>query len=269
MSRENFQLSGNAADIYEAQKVPAMFGPLAEATLDLVPLDSDDAILDVACGTGILAREARQRVGPEARIAGADLNESMISTARKLTDPPSRSCEWHVAGVEDMPFGDNEFSKVFCQQGFQFFPEEIAALREMRRVLRTGGLLAITIWSGPSPLFSAMAKALGEYVDNQTAQKSLAPFSYKGREVLKNRLSECGFSDISRQKIALNRVVKNTESAIRNEIMGNPVGAIVEKRGKEIMQRIVEQILNGVAQYRDGSNLVVPQHTHLFQARAK
>lgn len=120
MSQETFQLAGNAAEIYEQQKVPAMFAPLAEATLDRVPLQRDDAILDVACGTGILARKARGRIGPAAKIAGIDLNDGMISIARNLDDDDARSCEWHISSVNDMPFDDGSFSKVFCQQGFQF-----------------------------------------------------------------------------------------------------------------------------------------------------
>ena len=86
MTRESFQLSGSAAAIYEEQKVPAIFGPLAEATLDTVTLFDDDSVLDVACGTGIVARKARERIGPSARIVGVDLNEGMIDAARNLTD---------------------------------------------------------------------------------------------------------------------------------------------------------------------------------------
>ena len=71
MPQEMFPLAGNATEIYEDQKVPAVFGPLAEATLDLVSLSPDDAILDVACGTGIMARKIRQRVGSAARIAAS------------------------------------------------------------------------------------------------------------------------------------------------------------------------------------------------------
>ena len=171
MSQETYQLSGNAAELYEELKVPAMFGPLADATLNAVPLAAGDAILDVACGTGIVARKARERAGPAARVVGADLNEGMIAMARSLADPQSRSCEWHVAGVGEMPFEDGAFDKIFCQQGFQFFPDEAAALREMRRVSRPGGVLAMTIWSGLNILFLVMADALAKFVDAETAER--------------------------------------------------------------------------------------------------
>lgn len=266
MSQESFQLSGNASEIYENQKVPVMFGPLAEATLKIVPVAQDDAILDVACGTGILARKVRERIGSSARIAGVDLNESMISAARNLTDAYARSCEWHVSSVNELPFEDGDFSRIFCQQGFQFFPDETVALGEMKRVMRPGGLMAMTIWSGPSVLFSVMADALAKYVDKQTATKLLIPFAYEGRETLQGLLTELGFSDTSRTEIAIDRVIENPETSLSMEIMGNPVGPLVAEKGEEAMQRIVEHTLDGLSEYRQGTTLIVPQNSHLFQA---
>ena len=81
MTQDTYQLSGGAAAIYEEQKVPAIFSPLAEATLDAVPLFGDDSVIDVACGTGIVARKVRARIGPSARIVGVDLNEGVIEAA--------------------------------------------------------------------------------------------------------------------------------------------------------------------------------------------
>jgi len=106
MADDSFQLSGSAAAIYEEQKVPAIFAPLAEATLDRSPLVDGTDVLDVACGTGVLARKARERHGKLGRVVGADLNAGMIATAQSLTDPHSMACEWHVADASDMPFDD-------------------------------------------------------------------------------------------------------------------------------------------------------------------
>ena len=178
--RETFQLSGNAAAIYEEQKVPAIFGPLAEATLDAVPLFESDSVLDIACGTGIVARKARARVGPSARIAGVDLNQGMIDAARNLTDADSRSCEWHAADVTKLPFEDGTFTVAFCQQGLQFFPDPELALREIGRVLRPGGRIALTVWSEASALFVALAESFRRHVSDEIAESSLAPFVSPG-----------------------------------------------------------------------------------------
>ena len=84
MAQELYQLKANAAAIYEEQKSKAIFGPLALATIDTVSISEADTVLDVACGTGIMARSVRERLGPLVRISGADLNEGMIDTAKAL-----------------------------------------------------------------------------------------------------------------------------------------------------------------------------------------
>lgn len=268
MGNETFQLSEDAAILYEDQKVPAMFAPLAEVTLDMVSLQPDDQMLDVACGTGILARKARQRFGKNPRIVGADLNEGMISIARALNDPFSRACEWHVADVAKMPFTDDEFSLVFCQQGLQFFPDEGTAVREIKRLLRPGGRLALTIWNGASDLFKAMDVAVSRHVSPEAGKRFLAPFTYTGSETLIGLLESFGFEKICRHDVTVNRILKDPATAIVNEISGSPAGAAVIKQGEQVLQAVADDILRDVANYQDGEDLVIPQHTHLFQATA-
>lgn len=266
MPRETFQLGSNAAAVYEDQKVPAIFGPLAEATLDVVSLNSHDVILDVACGTGIVARTARRRLGPSPRIVGVDLNEGMIGTARTLPDDASQSCEWHVADVTKMPFDPETFSVAFCQQGIQFFPDEIAALREIRRVLHPNGRIALSVWSGPNDLFKAMATALSQHIDDETGLRSLAPFTYGRTMSLKSSMSDLGFSNLSDRVIAVDRIIVDPETALPKEIMANPVGPAVAERGDAVMNAIVTDTIAALTAYRQGSGFAIPQHTHLIEA---
>ena len=170
----------NAAAIYEEQKVKAIFGPLAAATLDAVSISDADTILDVACGTGIMARCLRERLGPSVRISGADLNEGMIDTARALTSGDPDGFDWKIADATNMPFADESFSVVFCQQGIQFFPDDRAAVTEMRRVLMKDGRLYLSVWAGANDFFLAMAQALSNHVSPKIGQQSLAPFAYDG-----------------------------------------------------------------------------------------
>ena len=95
--RRKHTSKANAAAIYEEQKVKAIFGPLAAATLNAVSIFDADTILDVACGTGIMARCLRERLGPSVRISGADLNEGMIDTARALTSGDPDGFDWKIA----------------------------------------------------------------------------------------------------------------------------------------------------------------------------
>ena len=115
---------------------------LAEA-LDLIP---GERVLDVACGTGIVARLAAGRMG-SGGVVGLDINPGMLAVARSLPPGPGPAIEWHEGSVLDMPFPEGSFDICLCQLGLQFFPDRAAALREMRRVLRTGGRLALSVFS--------------------------------------------------------------------------------------------------------------------------
>lgn len=225
-----------------------------------------DAVLDIACGTGILARKARRCAGDAARIAGIDLNDSMIATARNL--PDAQNCEWYVSSVDSMPFEDSGFTKVFCQQGFQFFPDGEAALAEMRRVMRSGGLLAMTIWSRPAVLFAAMAEVIAGTIDQETAEKLLLPFAYDGHARLPSQMSQAGFKDVRREELPINRVVADAERTMEQEILGNPVGPIVAAAGEEAMRTVISETLEGMSDYRVGADLVFPQDSFLYVGRA-
>ncbi|MBY8977535.1 methyltransferase domain-containing protein [Rhodobacteraceae bacterium NNCM2] len=268
MPPDQYQLVGSAARIYEDQKVRAIFAPLARATLDVVPLATGDKLLDVACGTGIVARSVRDRYGPGVAVTGADLNDSMIEMARRLTSSVVPPIEWVVADATNMPFEDEAFSICICQQGVQFIPDKMAAVREFRRVLKPGGRVAISVWAGASAFFVAMADALGRHVGEAVAEQSLAPFAFRAEETVPGLLSDSGFGEVSVQALSIDRIIGDPETAIPKEIFGNPVGPKVKEKGEEVLGRIVADIIRDCARFEVKGALVVPQKAHLFTATA-
>jgi len=129
--------------------------PHVNALLDGAGLAPGESVLDVACGTGFVARTALRRGAP--RVAGADVNPAMLSTARRTSDDVT----WIEAPGSDLPFGDQEFDLAVCSQGLQFFPDPAAGLREMARV---ASRLAVTMWAAQSdvPWFDAHIPMLHE-----------------------------------------------------------------------------------------------------------
>ncbi|MEO1638934.1 MAG: methyltransferase domain-containing protein [Pseudomonadota bacterium] len=269
MPGENYQISGNAAEIYEAQKVPAIFAPLAKKTLETVQLGPQDILLDVACGTGIVARTARQRFGPGPRIVGTDLNEGMIATARGLAGDDARTCEWHVADVTALPFPDATFSVAICQQGIQFFPDREGALREIHRVMQPGGRILISVWAGTSEFFTALAAALGRIISAEVGERSLAPFAFDDLDGVVSICLDLRCVDVSTTGITIDRVIDDPQVAIPKEIFANPVGPAVQAAGDAAMREIVTETMEALSAFRHGSGLLVPQHAHLVQATAR
>lgn len=131
-----------AAKAYEQLHVPALFQQWAPVVLDAAMLTEGDRVLDVACGTGVLARNARSRLGGACSITGLDAAAGMLTVARSL-DP---SIDWRQGLAESLPFEDAKFDVVVSQFGLMFFQDRLGAIREMLRVLAPGGRLAVAVW---------------------------------------------------------------------------------------------------------------------------
>ena len=147
---DGWNIPGSWVEIYETIFVPAMMGEWAPRVIALINPQPHEHILDVACGTGALTRTVAKSIGLTGRVVGLDLSPDMLAVARGLAPQESRtaSIEWHEGDVSDLPFEDKTFDIVFCAFGLMFFPDKVTALKEMRRVLKPDGCIALSVW-GP------------------------------------------------------------------------------------------------------------------------
>jgi SAM-dependent methyltransferase len=145
VSDQRWQVAGNAAQAYEQRLVPAIFAAWAPRVLALAAPAPGQRLLDVACGTGVVAGLAAERLGPAGQVAGLDLNPGMLAVAasRPVDGAPTG---WVQASAGRLPFPDGSFQVICCQAGLQFLPDRPAALAEMARVLAPGGRLAALVW---------------------------------------------------------------------------------------------------------------------------
>src|SRR5688572_9319139 len=148
---------GIETEDYERYFVPAIGAPLAADLIDMAALRPGERVLDVACGTGIVARLAAERVGTTGSVAGLDINPGMLAVARSVA-PPAVPIEWHEASAESMPLPDEAFDVVIFQMGLQFVLDKRAALREMRRVLAHGGRMGVNKSGHMTPFVTIMAE---------------------------------------------------------------------------------------------------------------
>jgi len=126
----------------------------------------------------------------------------------------------------------------------------------------------MTIWSGDSVLFEAIADVLAEHFDQAMAGKAMMPFRYKGRNDLINKLEASGFGQIVREKLPIDRVLENTPEAIEREIFGGPIGADLASVDRRRMQDIIAQCHAALAPFRRGDSLIVRQTTDVYLATA-
>ena len=135
------QINRSAADVYEEFFVPALFLEPARLVARAGQIRPGQLVLDVACGTGVLARQIAQESGPDC-VIGIDRNEGMLSVARRLAPAIS----WQTGLAETLPFADSVFDRVVSQFGLMFFDDPTKALREMRRVVKTDGRMVVAVW---------------------------------------------------------------------------------------------------------------------------
>ena len=178
-------------EIYERVLVQPLFRPFAEelvAELEPVP---DDSLVDVACGTGIVARVARQKLGSSAHVVGIDVAPAMLAVARQV-EP---SIEWREGNATSLPIGEGErFSLLTCHQGLQFFPDKASAVREMRRVLAPKGRVAIATWRSLHEV--PVALELNTIAERHVGRIVDARHSFGDANALTTLLRDAGFRDV-------------------------------------------------------------------------
>jgi ubiquinone/menaquinone biosynthesis C-methylase UbiE len=185
---------GGAAESYERYFVPAIGAPLAADLVEAAALQHGERVLDVACGTGVVTRLAAERLGNSGRLAGTDVNPGMLEVARSVVG--GKRIEWHEANAESLPLADESFDVVLCQMGLQFISNKLAALREMRRVLASGGRAVLNL-PGPTPEPMAIfADGLARHVDPKIASFVHLVFSLYERDEVRELMGSAGFCDI-------------------------------------------------------------------------
>jgi ubiquinone/menaquinone biosynthesis C-methylase UbiE len=186
---------GTAAENYQRFFVPAIGAPVADDLIAIADLQPGERVLDVACGTGVVTRRAAERVGAGGSVTGLDINPRMLAVAESAT-PSDMSINWREANAESMPFPDGAFDVVLCQMGLQFVPGKLTALREMRRVLETGGRAVISVPGPKPPLFAIMTDALARHLSPKVASFVDLVFSMHDVDELKELIRSAGFRSV-------------------------------------------------------------------------
>lgn len=188
---ERGQVGHSAAEVYERFFVPALFGEWVERVADRAAIGRGDRVLDVACGTGVLARHVAGRVQPDGRVVGLDPNQGMLAVAARVAP----DVEWRSGVAESIPFDDAAFDAVLSQFGLMFFDDPAGSLREMLRVLRPGGRLAVAVWAAleSTPGYREMVALLREEFGDAPADALTAPFMLGDLDRLRRLFAEAGF----------------------------------------------------------------------------
>ena len=258
------QPTESPGEIYERYMVPAIFNPWVPSLLDFVALRPGERVLDLACGTGVVAREAVSRVGASGRVVGLDINGGMLARARAT----SAVVEWCEGNAMDLQFAAGAFDVVVCQQGLQFFPDESKALREAQRVLVSGGRLAAAVWCAieTSPGHHALALGLERHVGNEAAKLMYAVFRLGDSRALQTSLESAGFHDIRLRRERKVARFPSPDLFTRWVVAGSVLGRTGVQVRDESLTAMIREVDETLQPYVAPDGLVFPMEAHLVIA---
>jgi SAM-dependent methyltransferase len=251
-----------AAEAYEDLHVAALFAEWAPRVLDAAVVKAGDVVLDVACGTGVVARAALERVGDGGSVTGLDRNRAMLAVAERLA-PAAR---WRCGDVAGLPFDDESFDAVVSQFGLMFFADRGAAIDEMLRVTRRGGRLVVAVWDAleASPAYPIEIELLERLAGSPAAEALRAPFVLGDTDELAGLFEASGVGETTVDTIVGTARFPSVRSMVEADLRGwLPVmGVYLEE---DVIAHILREAEQALARFvtADGS-LVFESPAHII-----
>jgi ubiquinone/menaquinone biosynthesis C-methylase UbiE len=260
-----WQLEQDSAAAYEQYLVPAIFDQFARGLVALAAPAPGERVLDLACGTGVVARHAAPLVEPGGQVVGADVNPGMLAVAAERAP----GIEWREADAARLPFGDGAFDVALCQQALMFFPDRAAALGELARVLAPGGRVGVSVWRGLEHnwFYEAFGAALDRHAGADAGAMMRSPFRDWDAAALRGALADAGFHDV---RVRLEIGVQEWPSVaelVRREAASSPLAGPIGALAAPAREALVADVEKALRDYTDDERVVFTIETHVATGR--
>jgi ubiquinone/menaquinone biosynthesis C-methylase UbiE len=240
--RHHWQLDGTAPELYQRYLVPAITTKWAEDLVRRGQPQPGEKVLDIACGTGVVARLAGMRMA-QGHVTGLDLNRGMLAVARLL---PSEGApiDWIEGSALDLPFPTGRFDLVFCQLGLQFFPDQARALREIRRVLSPSGRVALSVYSPiqRTPGAHAFVLALDRVLGPTASRIKRGEHSFNARDELEELLIDADFAEVEVHTVVQELAFPSVLDYVRFQLLATPMAALLSDRAEAERQAVIKAV---------------------------
>ncbi len=264
-----WQLAQDAAERYQTVLTPTILGPFAQALVDFAELQAGEHVGDVGCGTGAAARHAAKTVGSVGQVAGVDVNASMIAVARSLPTVGGDPIEWHVAQATELPFADQSLDIVLCAQTLQFLLEKQPSLAEMKRVVKSSGRVAVSLWTPieDNPYFYTLVETVARHIGPETAVGLKSAFALTNTDEIYSLLDEAGFAQIDMQMAQLDLPMPALTEFVPRHIQATPMANGFNQASKATQQTVVQEVAEKLNAYVANGRTQIPFHSHMILCR--
>jgi SAM-dependent methyltransferase len=256
--QEAWQVQSDAAVLYEQSFVPAIFAGAAVVVAGAAGIGRGDRVLDVGCGTGVVAREAARRVGAEGRVVGLDLNPRMLAVARRVAP----EIEWREGDAADLPFADAAFDVVTSQFALMFVPDPTGALREMWRVLGPRGRLAVAV-CGPlaeAAGYAALAAVAEGCCRPEVVELLRSPFTLGDRDRLTGLVAAAGIEGAEVRTFEVPVRFPSIDALVHTEIRASPIRDVIGEQSFEALLEGARAALAGLCEEGGAIKFALPAH---------
>jgi ubiquinone/menaquinone biosynthesis C-methylase UbiE len=267
-THEHWQMDASAPELYERYLVPAITSVWANDLLDRIAPKQSESVLDIACGTGVVARLAEQR-GHSGRLVGIDLNTAMLAVARTK----SAIIEWIEGSALNLPFAANSFDVVLCQLGLQFFPDRSLALKEMVRVLKPGGRAGLSVYSAVerTPAAHAFVLALDRHLGPESSRTKRSEHLSCNTDEVGTWVRQAGFAVVDVATVAKEITFPSMLDYVRFQLTATPMAALLNEKDGAEREHLIESIAVDGASRLDpsmlaGGKLTFPQESFVVTA---
>lgn len=261
------------AESYERFMVPSLFAPWATYLVQRANPQQGEHVLDIACGTGIVARHIAPRVGLQGIVIGLDANPDMIDMARTAAEREQIAIEWKTSSAEQLPFPDEHFDLILCQFGLMFFTDKHAALKEMYRVLKKDGRVVLSVWQGLDhhPFYQTLHEVSQQHFGKSSVQ---TVFSLGNANELRTVLTASGFGHVEIEPMSITAHFPQPEEFLAWEMDINPAEApalqnLDEEARQEIMAAARQDMQSPLEEVTQENQVVLLFHAHIAQARKR
>jgi SAM-dependent methyltransferase len=216
-----------------------------------------ERVLDVACGTGLIAFGAAAAVGPDGHVLGVDLSDRMVDGAQRRAHRQSvTNTHFLRMDAERLALADEGFDVALCALGLMYMPDPEEAVREMRRVVRPGGRVGVAVWGersrcGWSPVFPI--------VEAEVSSELCPLFFRLGQEdTLADLCTDASLQIVGHQRISTTLVYADADEACGAAFAGGPVALAWSRFDARTRARVCERYIEAIGPWRDGKGFRLP-----------
>ncbi len=260
----------NPAESYESYMVPALFAPWASQLVQRANPQPGERVLDLACGTGVVARLAAPLLGSKGAVTAIDLSPTMLSVGRAAAEGEGLDIEWRQGRAEQLPFADCSFDLVLCQFALMFFADRATALSEAYRILTDDGRLCLNVWQALDrhPFYETLHHVIQRRLGMSTIRDI---FALGDEDELCGLLTNAGFQCVEIEAVSITARFPNPEGFLAGEIdldtAAIPSMQALDLAGRNaIVAAISEDMKEPLLEVTQEDHVVIPFHA--FFARA-